>query len=224
MAYFQKDFLDFFIELAPNNNKDWFDINRKRYEQNVKKAFADFVQAGIDKLAFTEPAYKEITPSESIFRINRDIRFAKDKAPYKLFCSAVFSPHGKKSTSIHGIYFECGPEAIRVYGGIYEISKEDLLSVREGISAHAEEFQRLISDKEFTSLFGELNGEKNKIIPKELKEAAEKQPLIFNKQFYFMTEFPAEIILQDDFLDILLNCYRVGAPLERFFNQFIQRN
>ncbi len=223
MAFLSQDFIDFFKELAPNNNKDWFDLNRKRYEQSVKKPFVNLVQGLIDHFASTNVAFKDLTPSECIFRINRDIRFAKDKSPYKLMCSAVIAPNGKKSSSIHGVYFECGPEAFSVYGGVYEIEKDDLLAVREGIAANLDEFNALISADEFTKVFGEIKGEKNKIIPKELKEAAEIQPLIFNKQFYFSTQFDPNLMLSDELIPTIDACFRAGEPLEVFFNRFIQR-
>ena len=224
MAYFTKDFLDFFIELAPNNNKDWFDINRKRYESSVKKAFSEFVQHMIRRFEKYDEHYKELEASACIFRINRDIRFAKDKSPYKMFCTAVLSPNGKKSDSINGIYFELGPEALRVFGGIYEADKEMILSVREGIAGNEKEFAKIISDKKFTSVFGEVRGEKNKILPAELREAASRQDLIFNKQWYFVTEFPAEEILSGKLDQLLEDCYLAGKPLEDFFNKFIQRS
>lgn len=224
MAYFTKDYLDFFIELAANNHKEWFDSNRKRYESSVKKPFADFVQTFINHLAKSHPSFKDLTASECIFRINRDIRFSKDKTPYKLLCSAVVAPNGKKSKSIHGVYFEFGPEAVRVYGGIYEIDKDDLYAVREGIAANQKEFNSLIADKTFVDVFGEIRGERNKIAPKELKEAAEKQPYILNKQWYFMTEFDSDLILQDHLLEMLDSCFQAGLPLETFFNKFIQRS
>lgn len=224
MAYFTKDYLDFFIELAANNHKEWFDANRKRYETSVKKPFAEFVQTFINHLAKTHPVFKDLTASECIFRINRDIRFSKDKTPYKLLCSAVVAPNGKKSRSIHGVYFEFGPEAVRVYGGIYEIDKDDLHAVREGIATNPKEFEALISDENFVQVFGEVRGERNKIAPKELKEAAEKQPYILNKQWYFMTEFDSDLILQDYLLETLDSCFQAGLPLETFFNKFIQRS
>lgn len=224
MAYFSKDYLDFFIELAPNNNKDWFDVNRKRYESSVKKPFTAFVQHMIDRFKQYDQRYTELDPSACIFRINRDIRFSKDKAPYKLFCSAVLSPNGKKSDSVHGIYFELGPEALRVYGGIYEADKDAILAIREGIAENRKQFKQLRNDAAFTGVFGEIRGEKNKILPAELKAAAAEEDLIFNKQWYFMAEFSPEEILSDNLDALLERCYLAGKPLESFFNQFIQRS
>lgn len=224
MSFFTADYLDFFKELAANNHKEWFDANRKRYETSVKEPFKAFTQHLIDELAKKEPVFKDLKASECIFRINRDIRFSKDKTPYKTMCSAVISPNGKKSSSIHGIYFELSPEHVRAYGGVYEIDKDDLYALREGIANNLDGFQKLYSNKKFTALFGEIHGEKNKKIDKDFQEAAAIEPLLFNKQFYFYSTFEAERVLDPALDQLLLNCYEVGRPLELFFNQFIQRS
>jgi uncharacterized protein (DUF2461 family) len=139
-------------------------------------------------------------------------------------CSAVVAPGGKKNKAINGIYFELGPEHVRAYGGVYEIEKEDLEVLREGIAENLEVFQKLYSAKNFKATFGHLRGDANKKLPPHLKEAAEKEPLIYNKQFYFFAEFPATIIMDENLDQLLLECYAVGQPLESFFNQFIQRS
>lgn len=223
MAFFQDEFLKFFIELAPNNHKDWFDQNRKRYENFVKEPFKDFVTHLIAQLAQKDPVFKELEAKDCIFRINRDIRFSKEKSPYKLQVSAVVAPEGKKSKAVNGVYFELGPEKMRVYGGIYEIDKDDLLTVREGIAKNPAAFKKAYNDPAFKGVFGDIRGEKNKIIPKELKEAAEKESLIFNKQWYFFTEFEPETILRDDLDQLILDCYAAGRPVEEFFNKLIKR-
>ena len=76
----------------------------------------------------------------------------------------MVSPEGKKSTAINGIYFELTPEHVRVYGGVYEIDKESLQELREGIAANLSEFRHLISHSEFVDFFGEIHGEKNKVL------------------------------------------------------------
>jgi uncharacterized protein (TIGR02453 family) len=223
MPFFEKEFLDFFIELAPNNNKDWFDLHRKDYEKFVKDPFKKFVTHIIAKLAVTDSTFTDLEAKDCIFRINRDVRFSKDKIPYKMMVSAVVAPNGKKSKAVNGVYFELGPEYLRIYGGIYEIDKEDLLTVREAIAKDIPAFQKAYSHPEFTKTFGELKGERNKIIPKELREAATLEPLIFNKQWYFYTEFQAETILEENLDEIILNCYKAGRPVEQYFNQLIKR-
>lgn len=223
MVFFSADYLNFFIELAANNNKDWFDLNRKRYEQNVKKPFADFVQHLIDLLAAKDPTFKDLEAKDCIFRINRDIRFSKDKSPYKMMCSAVIAPEGKKSKAVNGVYIELGPEHMRVYGGVYEIDKEDLEIVRDTIAQDVLEFQKAYKNPIFVKTFGEILGERNKIIPTHLREAASIEPLIFNKQWYFYTQFEPEMILQNNLDQIVVACYKAGRPVEEFFNKLIKR-
>ncbi len=217
--YFKPDFLHFFMELAPNNHKDWFDINRKRYETSVKEPFKSFVTHLIQEFSKRDPAYQDLEAKDCIFRINRDIRFSKDKQPYKLQVSAVITPGGKKSKGAKGVYFELGPEKMRVYGGIFEIEKEDLMRVREGIAKDLNGFKKAYTDPKFVETFGEIRGDKNKIIAKELKEAAAKEALIFNKQWYFYTEFEPETILSERLDQIILDCYDAGRPVEEFFNK-----
>lgn len=175
MAFFTPDFLQFFIDLAPNNHKDWFDLNRKRYENSVKEPFKNFVQHMIAEIAKTDSNFKDLEAKDCIFRINRDIRFSKDKTPYKMNVSAVVAPEGKKSKAVNGIYFEFGPEHVRVYGGIYEIDKDDLLTVRDGIANDIKGFQTAYTNPNFKKVFGTILGEKNKVIPKELKDGKNRQ-------------------------------------------------
>jgi len=224
MAFFNQDFLQFFIDLAPNNNKDWFDVNRKRYENNVKEPFKKFVQHVINEIAKKDSSFKDLEAKDCIFRINRDIRFSKEKSPYKMMVSAVVAANGKKSKAVNGVYFEFGPEHVRVYGGVYEIDKEDLLTVREGIAGDILAFQKAYNNPIFKKMFGNILGDKNKIIPKELKEAAEKEPLIYNKQWYFYTQFDPEIVLDEKLDQLILNCYEAGRPVDDFFNKLINRN
>jgi uncharacterized protein (DUF2461 family) len=138
-------------------------------------------------------------------------------------CSAVIAPEGKKSKAVNGVYFEFGPEHMRVYGGVYEIEKEDLEVVREGIAQNVLEFQKAYKNPIFVKTFGEILGEKNKIIPAHLREAASIEPLIFNKQWYFYTQFEPETILQDNLDQIVVDCYHAGRPVEEFFNKLIKR-
>jgi len=223
MKHFSQEFLNFFMELAPNNNKDWFDANRFRYENFVRDPFKNFVQYVIDKLALSNPEFKDVLAKDCIFRINRDIRFSKDKTPYKSNVSAIIGSEGKKSKAANGVYFELSPEYVRVYGGVYEIDKDDLYTVREGIASNPEEFKKAYSNKVFKKVFGEILGEKNKVLPKELRDAAEVEPLIFNKQWYFYAQFPAELILTDQLEQTILDCFEAGRPVENYFNKLIKR-
>jgi len=218
MAHLTNEFFQFFMELAPNNNKDWFDINRKRYKQHVKDPFDALVGDVIDAMREIEPKI-EVEPKHCVFRINRDIRFSKDKTPYKMNRSAAISPGGKKDKSIPGLYFEVNCENVNIYGGCFQPDKEQLLRIREEIAFHPEQFNKLIADKDFVNTFGTIQGDKNVRIPKELQKDAESQELIFNKQFYWTAQYDCEVALQDDFVEMLAAHYSIMKPLSDFFER-----
>jgi uncharacterized protein (TIGR02453 family) len=218
MAFFTKDFLAFFQELSANNNKEWFDLNRKRYEKEVKDPFKIFVQLLIDKLAVRYPTMETLLAKDCVFRINRDIRFSKEKTPYKTMVSAVIGEGGKKAKHGRGFYFELTPEHVRVYGGVFEIEREDLQLLREDISFSLDKFKAAYTDERFVKVFGHLRGEKNKILPKNIQVAAQKEPLLFNKQFYFFTEMTAKTVLDENLDKLLIAAYEASAPVENYFH------
>lgn len=211
MAWFTADFNQFFKDLAKNNNKEWFDANRKRYEASVKKPFADFVAGAIKRMAKHDKSIT-IEPKDAIFRINKDIRFSKDKTPYKLETSAIISPAGRKDHAVPGIYFALGPEAVKFYGGCYQPEKEQLLAIREAILKDGKGFRKVIGAKAFTTLFGSVQGEANKVLSPEFKAAAVKEPLIANKQFYVGAEKSAKLVTDPKLMDAFMDHWLAMCP------------
>lgn len=216
-TYFTPDFLHFFMELAPNNNKDWFDNNRERYKKSVKEPFENFVEKLIKELKKTEDIM-DGRPSDFIFRINKDIRFSKDKSPYKLQMSAAISKGGKKDMVNIGVYFELGPEHLGVYTGVYMPDKDQIDRIRRHIAKNAKRFETIINEKHFKATFGEVKGEKAKLLPPDLKLAATQQPLIFNKQFYLQHTAEPDIIIEKDVLKYITEKYKHA----KVFNDFIK--
>ncbi len=215
MAMFTKDFIDFFKELSQNNNKKWFDQNRKRYEDSVKAPFYSFVEGMIKKIQADDPKVK-ITPEESIFRINRDIRFSKDKTPYKTQMSALISRTGKKDKGFPGIYFSMDAENIMIYGGAHILERDRKYSIRKHISEHLDTFSKLLADRVFKDKYGKIHGDKNKQIETEFNDAAEKQPLLFNKAFYYYVKLDAKLILDPGLEDIFMDYYLAAKPMREF--------
>ncbi len=215
MAYFTQGFIDFFNELSENNHREWFHANKKRYEEHVKKPFYHFIADLIDHIQEDDPRIM-LEPKHAIFRINRDIRFSKDKTPYKTNVSAVISPEGRKDVNYPGFYVDFNTKKLYLGGGAYSVTKEQLHNIRFAIAAQPEEFQSLLEQKAFKDRFGSMKGEKNKRLPKELKEAAENQPLIFNKQFYYMGELDHWLLLDDQLMDITMEYYFAAKPMRDF--------
>lgn len=220
MKYFDSDFLEFFKELAANNHKEWFDVNRKRYEKSVKKPFEKFVAALLEESRQLDPSISA-PAKDCIFRINRDIRFSKDKSPYKLDRSAIISEKGRKDHSSPGFYIALGPEHISVGGGAYFLQKEQLAAVRNTIASNPKKINALLNEPNFVNFFDELKGEENKRLPKELTEAAEKQPLIYKKQLYYMTTLDPALVETDDLMPIVLKHFSAGAPISAFLKNAI---
>jgi uncharacterized protein (TIGR02453 family) len=213
--YFTPAFLKFYKDLAANNDRDWFQANRGRYEKSVKLPFEGFVTELIEAMKLSDPAL-DLQTKDAIFRINRDVRFSKDKTPYKLCSSAIISKGGKKDHVSPGLYVELGPEKVAVYGGVYMPDKEQLQAIRNHIAGHLEEFGRLLIHDEFVSSFGTLHGERNKIISPDLRPMAERQPLLYNKAFYFYAHLPAETVLQKDIISRVTRLYEAGRPMADF--------
>lgn len=218
MAWFTPDFNKFFKDLARNNRKEWFDDNRERYETSVKKPFENFVAEAIARIAKHDKT-AAITAKDAIFRINKDIRFSKDKTPYKLEASAIISPAGRKDHSVPGIYFAFGPEAVKFYGGCYQPEKEQLLAIRQAIMKDGKGFRKAISGKPFMTLFKHVQGEANKVLPPEFKAHAAKEPLIANKQFYVGAELPAKLVSDSELMETLMDHWLAMCP----FNQWLAK-
>src|SRR5262249_28592466 len=143
-------------------------------------------------------------------------RFSKDKTPYKLSSSAIISPAGRKDHGIPGIYFELGPERVAIYGGAYQPEKEQLIEIRERIAAQPKKFKTLYEDTTFKKLFKGIQGEVNKVIPAEFKEAAKKEPLIANKQFYWGAHLPAKTVVDPKLAELMMTHYKAMRPLNEF--------
>jgi uncharacterized protein (DUF2461 family) len=133
--------------------------------------------------------------------------------------SAVASATGKKPMSLPGIYIQLSPEDFRLYGGVYQLDTKTLHSVRTEIMDNEKKFLKLINDEKFKDYYGEIQGEKSKRIDKEFRESAERIPLMYNKNFYFFKKFPAKDVLKDNFLDTIIEGYKIGRNLGLFFNK-----
>ncbi|MBO6525106.1 MAG: DUF2461 domain-containing protein [Balneolaceae bacterium] len=213
-----QEYIDFFEELATNNHKEWFDANRKRYEDHVRKPFIELVESLIPALMEVEPS---ILPDakKALFRINRDIRFSKDKTPYNTMMKAGLSPGGKKS-ELPGFYLGIGADNVHLGGGLYQLDKNALKNVRALIAGNTDEFLDIINASSFKKYFGKLKGDQNKRIDSEFQPTIEQTSYILNKQFYAMATLPtSQFINESNQAEALMGYYRVVQPLHSFLNK-----
>ncbi len=213
-----KTYTSFFKELAKNNNKEWFHANKKRYENDVKEPFLGLLEALLSNL--TDWDHRILAdPKKAMFRINRDVRFSKDKTPYHNILKAGFSPNGKKSI-LPGYYLGIDATSIHVGGGLFMLRPPELSKLRNHIVASASELIKITTDSAFVQNFGQLSGEKAKRLDKSLLPTAEKTDLIYNKQFYAMAEFPLEPFYDSEKLEEeILNHFKAIKPLNTYLNQ-----
>lgn len=216
MKYFNHGFLEFFKSLATNNNKEWFHAHKDDYEKNVKLPFEAFVQELIYQIQKFDTSI-QLHPKDAILRINKDIRFSKDKSPYNLHCTAFISSGGKKDKGIPGLYLRFSPESLGIMGGCYGPSPKQLQDIRTYISKNIQHFNNLLNEKNFINKFSQIKGETIKRIPENLRDISAKEPLILNKQWYFVAEREPELITSPNLVQEIMEYYHSGKPLNDFF-------
>lgn len=218
MAYFDVQFTTFLAELAENNNKEWFQENKTRYQTHVEKPFKKFVADFIKVMSPIMPDLN-VTEKECIFRIYRDVRFSLDKTPYKTQVSAIIGKDGRKGLTSPGIYVELSGKECRLYSGLYELSIPQIEKVRKHIYYNQSLFEQLVNDADFVKNFGEIRGEKYKRVPPQYADVAAKQPLILNKSFYFFKTYPKEVMFDSNILDHFVNDYMSAIKINDFLKE-----
>lgn len=223
MSYFSSDFIDFFEDLSKNNNKEWFHANKGRYEKSIKQPFEFFVGDLIKEIQQHDPSL-QVEAKDCILRINKDIRFTKDKAPYNLHYTGYISNGGKKDKTSPGLFLRFSLEGLYIMAGCYAPEKDQLNAIRNTIAVKHAEFKEIVSDASFQNAFGSVQGDKNKKIPVEFQEAFEKEPLIANKQFYILASAPSELITASTLLEEIMKYWKITRPFNDFLKQALQTN
>lgn len=149
----QSTTLSFLSDLKKNNNKPWFDTNRKRYE-SAKADFIILVDELIQEISRFDPSIVHLQAKECVFRINRDVRFSKNKDPYKTNMGASITSGGRKVNQ-PGYYIHCEPGGCFAAGGFYMPEPADLSKIRQEIDYSWAEFYKLIQHREFKKYFPE---------------------------------------------------------------------
>ena len=212
MPWFTTDFDRFFKELAAHNEKSWFDAQRPRYEASVKAPMLAFIDEVLKRVRKLDPLVT-MEAKQSVHRIYRDIRFSKDKTPYKTYTSASISHGARKDMSTPGMYLELGPEAVWIYGGAYLPDKEQLLAIRAGIRADLKGFRKVVESKALRTRFGTIQGERTQVLAPEFKALLSIEPLIANKQFYLARQLAPAIITSDDLVKTVMDHYKAMKPM-----------
>lgn len=220
MKIIDEKFSEFFADLEKNNNKEWFHANKKRYEQFVKEPFAALIQALIAPIQTIDSAIPDTT-KEIVMRINRDIRFSKDKTPYNTMMKANFTPEGRKSGN-PGFYLGISANDVHVGGGLYQASPANLKRIREFMVSNIERCKQVFESKKVKEAFGDVKGEKAKRIDRELALHVEELPIIQNKQFFYMKKVTIDDFLNADQVRMITDHFEAASEAHRFLIEALQ--
>lgn len=209
MSQITKDSLAFITQLKQNNNRDWFTENKPTYQ----KHHASMVEFADELLSMmnTHDNIETESGKKSLFRIYRDVRFSKDKSPYKTHWSGSF----KRATKLlrGGYYYHVEPGGNSfVGGGFWGPNKDDLLRIREEIAVDASELRSIITSEDFVSTFGSLNGEQLKTAPKGFDKEHPDIDLLRYKQFIFGKNFSDKEVLSPDFINQVNDTFTKMRP------------
>lgn len=219
--HFTPQLFEFLRDLRENNDREWFKANKARYEETSREPVLSFINDFAEPLrAITPELRADARPvGGSLFRIYRDVRFSKDKSPYKTHIGAQFRHRRGKDVHCPGFYLGLEPDKVVAGAGIWQPDSTALKTLRQAIDGSQDTWLKLRDDAEFSRRF-ELAGETLKRPPKGY---AADHPLIVDlkrKDFIAMAEFTEDEACADDFLERYVEICRLASP----FCAFIARS
>jgi len=221
MILISKATLDFLSDLKRNNYKEWFQMNRARYEE-AKTNYLAFIQEIIDEISKFDPLLKGLEAKSCTYRINRDIRFSNDKTPYKTHMGAFIVPGGKNNGDrLAGYYLHIEPGGnSMIAGGAYMPPAPWLSAIRVNIDDNGERLMKIIREKEFIRYFGGIEGEKLKSAPKGYPRDHPYIELLKLKSFLASRIIPDKDITSDKLSGMVITGCRIMKPLNDFLNVY----
>lgn len=209
--------LDFLKDLQKNNNKEWMDAHRPQYEA-ARDAFKEIISILLAELTRFDEDLTGLTPKDCIFRINRDIRFSKDKTPYKINFGAAMSEGGRHSpNAVYYLHLQPHNESF-IAGGMYMPSNEYLAKVRQEVDYNPEELKKIMSAPDFKRYFGQIQGEKLSRPPKGYDADHPNVELLKLKSFIVLHKLTDEEVISENFLPETLRLFQVMQPFIRYLN------
>lgn len=215
-----KETLDFLKKLNKNNNREWFQANKKAFDaaQDNMTAFAGHLIGEISKF---DDAIADIDPKSCVFRIYRDVRFSKNKNPYKVNLGAYISPGGRKSMQ-PGYYFHLQPGSSFVAGGKHIPDGPETLKIRTAIADSTDEFLKIVNKKGYSAAFGKMYAESLKSAPKGFDPDHKAVEYLKLKEFMAYTELHDDKLLTSaEFPKHLIKLIKEMYPLVAFLRKVL---
>lgn len=208
---------DFLKDIKENNNREWFAENKTRYQKQHEFAVS-FADSLINKMQ-TVDSIETPSGKKSIFRIYKDVRFSKDKSPYKINIGGGLSRATKYLRG--GYYFHIEPGNCFAGGGFWAPNADDLKHIREQIAADPQPLRDILASKEFIHHFGELQGEKLKSAPKGFDKNHPAIDLLNFKQFLLMKTFTDEEVMSEHYLETLFETFKAMRSFFDYMSEIL---
>lgn len=221
---FNTDFWLFFSDLKQNNNREWFAANKERYQDKVVAPVSAFISAIAPKLREISPHYNaDPRPNRgSMFRIYRDVRFSKNKRPYKEHAATQFRHRAGKDAHAPGFYVHLEAGNILYGGGIWAPPSDALRKIRERIVDKPNEWQAVIEDKDLLNQFGGIRGDSLKRPPRDFDADAPHMEDIKRKSFFAMKNLgDSDIVGKAGFVDEVISTFEAATPLMHFISDAV---
>ena len=217
MATITKNNFNFLSQLKKNNNRDWFNSHKDEYLNQHKDmiAFADAVLNEMNK----HDNIETVSGKKSLFRIYRDVRFSKDKSPYKTHWAGGFKRATKQLRG--GYYFHIEKGNTMVGGGFWAPNKDDLLRFREDIAFDAKPLRKIITSKVFKDTFGTLDGEQLKTAPKGFDKEHPDVDLLRYKQYVISKKFTDKEVMSADFYKTVSDTFKKMRPFFDYMSESV---
>ena len=218
-----KESLQFLDDLKRNNNREWFQENKKRHEV-FKKDYHQLVSDFLDVMKPLDPSLEFLEVKNCTFRINRDIRFSKDKSPYKSHLG-VWMSAGAKGANRSGYYVHIEKGASFIAGGFYSPDAEDLKKVRKEIAFFYDDLQEILNNKDFKKEFGSLDINENnslKSMPRGYEKDHPAIEFLKLKSFTATQVYDIAEVTQKDFVSKMSKKLIALKPLNEFINRALE--
>ncbi len=211
----------FLSGLKENNNKTWFDKNRKWYQESRDKVL--FVtEVLINEIRKFDQDIPAMDPKDCMFRIFRDVRFSEDKSPYKINMGSFIAKGGRKSIRA-GYYFHLEPGECFAGGGIYMPENEPLRAIRQHIYENPSRFTEILGDEDFKNLFPGIYGHKLKTAPKGFPKDFEYIDLLKHTSYAFSVKIEDDVVAGNDYINELVKVFRVLSNANSFLNDALDK-
>ncbi|MBI5464857.1 MAG: DUF2461 domain-containing protein [Ignavibacteriales bacterium] len=215
---FPKEAFRFFAQLRKNNHREWFEKHKHEYESFVRLPMQSLIASLRPQFTRFAPEF-DLNPKRSIFRIYRDVRFSKDKTPYKTHVAAHIVLAGKPKGFVgSGYYLHVEPSECFVGGGIYVPDGEQLKKIRKAIAGRGKEFLSILNERSFKKRFGKIEGAKLQRVPRGYDDAHPMAEWLKLKQFFVGVSLKGEECFKPGFAGLAARICEDAAPLVRFLN------